>query len=100
MKKDLPVIYFYSHEVIPGYEFTFEEYEENKKEFIRSMEASKITNKNNMVALKMSAIGNFNSLKTLNVCEYNLIDFFKKINNEKNGKITLKQVFFFFTFLQ
>lgn len=80
--------------MIPGYEFTTKEYEQNKQEFIKSMEASKITNENNMVALKMSAIGSFNSIKSLNVCEYNLIDLFKKIDNEKNGKITLMKVFF------
>ena len=81
---------------MPGYEFSFEEMEENKREFIRSVEAAKNKNERNMAALKVSAIGSFESIKVLNVSENNLLAFFGKIDNEKKGKITVKQVIFLF----
>lgn len=96
---ELPVVYFYSHEVMPGYEFTFEEMEENKREFIRSVEAAKNKNERNMAALKVSAIGSFESIKVLNVSENNLLAFFGKVDNEKKGRITVKQVVFFLFFI-
>jgi len=77
---------------MPGYEFSFEEMEENKREFIRSLDAAKGKNERNMAALKVSAIGSFESLKVLNVSETNLVDLFTKIDSNKNEKITLKQV--------
>ena len=46
--------------------------------------------------LKVSAIGSFESIKVLNVSENNLLAFFGKIDNEKKGKITVKQVIFLF----
>ena len=79
---------------MPGYEFTFEEMEENKREFLRSVEAAKNKNERNMAALKLSAIGSFESFKVLNVSEINLLDFFSKIDSNKTGKITVKQVKF------
>ena len=77
---------------MPGYEFTFEEMEENKREFIRSVEAAKNKNEKNMAALKVSAIGSFESIKVLNVSENNLLGFFSKIDSNKSGKVTIKQV--------
>ena len=79
---------------MPGYEFTFDEMEVNKKEFFRSMEASKRMDERNMVALKVSAIGSFASLKVLNTSENNLVDFFLNVDQDKDEKITMKQVSF------
>lgn len=91
----MPVVYFYSNEVQPGHEFTSVDMEKNKQEFIQSMKDSKQMNERNIVALKVSAIGSFESIKAWNICENNLIHFFKKIDSDKKGHITVKEVFYF-----
>lgn len=93
------MVYFYSNEVQQGYQFTYEEMEENKIEFIKSMEDSKKMGENNMVALKVSAVGCFESLKVWNVCENNLLQLFKNIDKNSSSKILIKDVGSFYTFL-
>lgn len=89
----MSVIYFYSHEVQPGYEFSPEEMEINKKEMIQSMIDSKKMDETNMVALKVSAVGSFLSLKAWNASENKLTELFKSIDKESKQQITIKQVY-------